>query len=335
MVVFRVAPLLLGLLGIVQIVLAASPNNGWHCSREVDQYGNPMLGWDGSFGYITGLGIGLVRLYVHLSIETTTRSQLIKTLPALLAKGNNEGVSFILRFYYDNGEAPMNVIANDLSQLVPVVTANKKYIYALQAGFLGAAYGEWWGGVLAPDYDPGWSSTVRAAKSYVVQELKKTGLPILIRYPRDIATYFPDDPQIGWHDDCILANGPGGHDAGTFSKGGIPWPENDLGAAMIYSQHKIQGIRGGESCSDAGTAPDCPALLTFVKNFKICFLNVEPVLHVEQVLGCSVEDDDDDDQDDDDDDDQDNNNNDNDDQDDDDDDGDDQDDDGPKVGVRH
>ncbi|KAI8833569.1 hypothetical protein BC829DRAFT_79488 [Chytridium lagenaria] len=128
---------------------------------------------------------------------------------------------------------------------------------------------------MAPDEDFGTDPRVEAAKRLVVNKLLATGIQVCLRYPRDISTYFADMRNIGWHDDAILAQGPGGRDAGTFDKGGSHWRHGDLASSQKFTRNRIKGIRGGECCCDAGTVPSLDDLLEFVKEYRICYLNVE------------------------------------------------------------
>ena len=106
---------------------------------------------------------------------------------------------------------------------------------------MGSHWGEWWGcDLFAPCSDHGTECTeysninsindhiilkiksqrVHKAKRLVIDTLKKTGCIIQLRYPRDIANLdLCSDPQIGWHNDAILSQGPSGPDSGTFDKG--------------------------------------------------------------------------------------------------------------------
>ncbi|RKO95676.1 hypothetical protein CAUPRSCDRAFT_12623 [Caulochytrium protostelioides] len=145
----------------------------------------------------------------------------------------------------------------------------------IQAGFLGAQWGEWWGGRHAPDSDHGRDARVKEAKMLVVQSLLNTGIPVSLRYPRDIANFFQNIPLIGWHNDAVLAQGPQGADAGTFDKGSKLWPDNALQAAQHFARTAIPNVRGGESCEDAGKPPRVEWLLEFIREYRLCYLNVE------------------------------------------------------------
>ncbi|KAJ3201804.1 hypothetical protein HDU67_001048, partial [Dinochytrium kinnereticum] len=61
------------------------------------------------------------------------------------------------------------------------------------------------------------------------------------------------------------------------------WRVNDLRKSQFFTKNKIQGIRGGECCSDAGTVPNLKDLLDFVNDYRICYLNAEyPAIIFEQ-----------------------------------------------------
>ncbi|KAJ3407722.1 hypothetical protein HDV05_005315 [Chytridiales sp. JEL 0842] len=208
------------------------------------------------------------------------------------------------------GDPPtLTTLLSDILFFRPILTTHLSEILCFHAGFLGKNWGEWWGSYLAPERDPGTAATtplhpnpdtaqrnmhvripscagktvseaedlelVRDAKRLVVDSLRSFGLDVCLRYPRDISNYFDGEVGVGWCNDAILAHGPGGQDAGTFDKGGRCWVDNDIVSAQNYARDKILGIRGGECCDDAGHPPTLEELLEYVKEYKLCYLNME------------------------------------------------------------
>ncbi|KAJ3097791.1 hypothetical protein HDU96_000245, partial [Phlyctochytrium bullatum] len=198
-------------------------------------------------------------------------------LTRLFALARAASARFILRFHYANGGDPptLDYLQSDLRFFADLVRANVDVVLCVQAGFLGRAWGEWWGSRWAPDEDFGEDREVERAKRMVVEAFVGAGVQVCVRYPRDIANYFLGNPLVGWHNDAILAQGPCGPDAGTFDKGSKTWRNNDILTAQSFTRTHIHGIRGGECCNDAGTPPTLDALLTYVRDFRIEYLNAE------------------------------------------------------------
>ncbi|KAJ3107602.1 hypothetical protein HDU97_003596 [Phlyctochytrium planicorne] len=277
-------------------------NGGWHISRTILKDGTLANEWDGTWDYAHSLGIHLCRLTILLpkTFErhqgwhelTTILQRPLRKKPALppkrtahldrllslfnQARASNRS-KFILRLYYEGGGDPPSLpyLLADVEQFVPVIRENSDVVLCIQAGFLGKNWGEWWGSAMAPDEDFGEDFAVETVKRELVGALIKAGVPVCLRYPRDIANYFCGNPNVGWHDDAILAQGSGGPDAGTFEKGGMLWQNNRLKEAQTFAQTKILGIRGGECCCDAGSVPSLRDLFEFVKEYRLSYLNAE------------------------------------------------------------
>jgi len=261
---------------------------GWHISREIEVDGTGAA-WSGTFDDAVAAGVPLMRVYVHIPKDNSNRSVTINSLNKLFDSTRKAGGGLILRFYYGtsccSGEADITTIQQDLNVFVPILKSNADIIYVIQAGILGQGWGEWWGSNLAPDDDRIFTDpNVTFAKHLVVNTWKMTGLPVQIRYPREnYMLKYADDPQIGMHDDCILAQGDGGPDSGTFDKPSCEWADttcrqtgwywNEWSKAQNWTQAHIKGVIGGESCSDAGSVPDCAPLLKFFKEFRVSYYN--------------------------------------------------------------
>jgi len=263
---------------------------GWHISREIDVDGTGGGNWKVTFDDAVAAGVSLMRVYVHLPKETPNRTPTIASLNKLFESTRQAGGALIIRFFYgtvaapESGEADFPTIQRDLATFAPIVQNNSDVIYVIQAGFLGQGWGEWWGSNLAPDDDRVFTDpNVKVAKRAVVNAWKSTGLPVQVRYPRENFMLFADDPQVGVHDDCILAQGTGGPDSGTFDKPSCAWADNtcrqtgwwwnEWSKAQNWTQAHDKGIFGGESCSDAGSVPDCDPLLKFFAQYRVSYYN--------------------------------------------------------------
>jgi len=121
-------------------------------------------------------------------------------------------------------------------------------------------------------------------KKSVVDGWLVSGLPVQIRYPREhFMLGYGDDPRVGMHDDCILAQGEGGPDSGTFDKPSCKWGNttclqtgwdwNQWNISQAWTLSHVKGIMGGESCSDAGNVPDCAPLLKFFTSYRVSYYN--------------------------------------------------------------
>jgi len=262
---------------------------GWHVSRELGVDGNGLGGWNVTFDDAVSAGVPLMRVYVHIPKSTPNRDPLIAGLNKLFDSTRKAGGALILRFYYgvgsNEGEADFATIQKDLAIFAPILKSNADVIFVIQSGMLRQAWGEWWGSNLAPDDDRVFTDpNCTIGKKAVVSAWLSTGIPVQIRYPRD--TYilgFADNMQVGMHDDCILAQGAGGPDSGTFDKPSCAWADNNCrqtgwwwnewAKAINWTQTHVKGVTGGESCSDAGSVPDCGPLLKFFKDFRVSYYN--------------------------------------------------------------
>ncbi len=137
-----------------------------------------------------------------------------------LALFRGTGVRALLNFEYNTGpasgggtpkDAPLKIILKHLSQLAPIVRANRDAIFGLEAGFIGE-WGEWHDSTYGND-------TVKAQNAVLSAEFGNfpNMFPILIRYPGDAIAYYKDTtvrPQGGMLDDCYASQR---WDCGTFN----------------------------------------------------------------------------------------------------------------------
>lgn len=269
-------------------VKAALVEGGWSAALEIPsdltQKGNvyyPSLSNQNDL--VRNHQIKLARLYINLDpAKAGQRRELIAELEQIFVNAMSSGMIFIPRCIYDTsslgGRSPAtNLIDQDLDVLLPVFAKWKDGIYALQAGFLGSHWGEWWSTTNDIDEpDSGRDEKKRHLIQRFERFMQDTGVTVQLRYPRDFAVYGPDAP-FGIHDDCILAQGWDGHDSGTFSKGMADaarngWLADQLAPAKQWMAQK-SAKSGGESCTDAGNAPTCDLLEKFAKTYKLCYIN--------------------------------------------------------------
>ncbi len=230
-------------------------------------------------------GYGLIRIYVVLDYPGAGLSgSLSSALSSTLAEVQSTGVlQAFLRFYYadgvtskSNAASTVSAIASDIAQAKGVVSGYVGVIPFIQAGFLGP-WGEWWGGDLEGG-DFGSDSDLSTLKTGVVDALKQA-FPhtfIHLRMPRDIATYYPDDPQIAFHDDSVLA---GDDDGGTFNanKKTLLWPDGDPAKqrAWIKERNARLGSTNSGEASENTPALGCDTLLAYLDEYDIRVFNAQ------------------------------------------------------------
>lgn len=143
-------------------------------------------------------------------------AQALAQIAAGFAAARAAGVKVIVRFAYNYPEnsseydgvqdAPLSVVLGHIAQLGPLLAENADTIAVMQAGFIGA-WGEQHTSSNGLDSD--------AAKAVIKAALlAAVPAPIQIqwRYPSDIM-HWPDDPRIGFHNDCFLSSDT---DVGTY-----------------------------------------------------------------------------------------------------------------------
>lgn len=242
--------------------------------------------------------------------STTTRYSLFIRLTQIFASARSKNYKIIIRAHYIGGEPnDFSIVEQDIQQWIPFLANNTDVLYVVQAGWLGIAFGEWWGTIVlnctrsnhlfnsfpstlllpkltfnihiqcvisisykgsstTPDLDDGSNPLISYKKSFIVSSLLDLpdNIPISLRSPRDISNYFHGLNRIGFHNDCLLSDGPDGSDTGTYDKSSLFWATGDIKEARSYSMNQIRSLRGGESCPGvySDTMP-CSAILTLVQ----------------------------------------------------------------------
>jgi hypothetical protein len=267
-----------------QSPLLKAPRNGAQLGGMTIDAGGVSEG-GGAPAAAAGSGYGVLRIYVLLStpgagLTDAQKSALSATLGEVKSSGTLQA---FLRFYYAkpltakaNAADTVSKISADIAAAKPIVSQYLDIIPFLQAGFLGP-WGEWWGGDLE-GADFGSDQDLRALKTGVVGALK-SAFPstfIQLRYPRDIATYYADDPQIAFHDDSVLV---GDDDGGTFNatKKSPLWPDGDSGKQRSWIKERsarLQSVNAGEG-SESTPDVSCDALLSYLNEYRIRVFNAQ------------------------------------------------------------
>lgn len=226
-------------------------------------------------------------LFLYLQIIAgTDHTKLINDFKTLAKNYGSKGVPVIPRVRYGNTKGdfiaePKNatLIMEDVKIWTKVFTDIQSTIEVpvIQAGFLGL-WGEWHSGPFCPEHGNEDSAANRKIKKDIVEELRKAGPKIALRYPLDHdALGYKTDAQITGHDDCIFDGGPLGEDGGTF-------PDDDISTWRQYVKDHISGNTfGGEGCDQAGGTYNWSnfddvcgdnGLIKYIKDYKIAYLNV-------------------------------------------------------------
>lgn len=182
-------------------------------------------------------------------------------LDAGFANLRKQGLKAVLRFAYNYPEteadylnaqdATLSRVKRHLVQLQPVLQKNADVIAVVQGGFIGA-WGEW------HTSSNGLTTPVRkAAVRDALLAAVPPGLPLHLRYPADLASWYPEPAtleqwlspappaaaRIGLHNDCFLASAD---DVGTY----FSETPSSSDALRTYAQQAsaVTGA-GGETCS--------------------------------------------------------------------------------------
>lgn len=197
-----------------------------------------------------------------------------------LALFRGTGVRVLVRFTYNLGsasgpapDAPLKIILKHLSQLAPIVRADRDVVFGLEAGFIGD-WGEWHDSTYGND-------TVKAQNALLAAEFHDfPGMfPILIRYPGDTIAYFKDTtvrPQAGIHDDCYASQR---WDCGTFNSTYSvqdPLGISEAELRMYAQEQSTQSVLVGEP---AGLTPtydlrSCQKFLEYAYSYHLQSFNI-------------------------------------------------------------
>lgn len=246
------------------------------------------------------LGTSLVFSYVRLDDyrERDLPPELLQRVDAGLAALRQGGVKIVLRFAYNFGpypnsepDAPLEWILRHIGQLKPVLQKNADVIAWLHAGFIGA-WGEWHTSTHGLDRDMN-------AKRAVLEALADALPPdrfILLRYPPDLMTLFPEpltaeqafkgtlQARLGFHNDCLLSSET---DVGTY--GG---PVSREQAIRYLSQVTQFTPASGETCQVYPELQACDRAIQELETLHWTDLNLsyhKQVIRNWQRAGCLEE----------------------------------------------
>lgn len=247
-------------------------------------------------------GVTLVYTTIRLDAyrESELPFELLQEISAYFASNRSSGVKSILRFAYNDGpypdtepDAPLELILRHIEQLTPILQNNADMIAWLEAGFIGA-WGEWHQSTNGLDKDPDAKRQVMNALLSALPENRS----VLLRYPVDIITYFPnplsketisfgsDQSRVGFHNDCFLATED---DQNTYARDGVFTLEEEFN----YLKQSTQFVPvGGESCQQNSPRSDCPTALKELVFFHFTSLGDgwhPQVLSAWKKQGCHVE----------------------------------------------
>jgi len=219
--------------------------------------------------------------------------ELINIIESHLEDAESVSVKLILQIRYrdstDGEDPPLTRIIKHLNQLKPLLQAHKNIISVIQAGVIGA-WGEWhtFTGDFA-DTNPNYKANRKA----VIEKLSEIfpnkyiqirtpmhkellfGTSISYEYKGTDAQITPEiaftsniKSQIGYHNDCFLANLT---DMGTYPSDSIDFWKN-----YVINDTKYSPI-GGETCNmdtgDEAYLTSCENTLAELKKLRYSFLN--------------------------------------------------------------
>ncbi|MFF4353891.1 DUF4874 domain-containing protein [Streptomyces sp. NPDC001530] len=158
-----------------------------------------------------GAGARVTQLYFYLwdYATTTIPSSALANIQKIFDGLRSKGYQAVLRFCYDDdvrSRRPYTVqdIQRHITQLAPIVAANRDVIAVWQAGFVGA-WGEW-----GPNYynHQNWPDATTAIMTSLVDALP-AGMDTQMRYPwlRDSITTSSVKSRVGLHNDFFTLGG--------------------------------------------------------------------------------------------------------------------------------
>lgn len=197
-------------------------------------------------------------------------------------------VKLIIRFAYNDGgfsgddDAPKTIILNHITQLSPVLNANKDVIHCIQMGFVGrwgeGYYSTYFGsnGVLT-------ASNIADRNEILSAVLSSFPRQIQVRTPlfkqRLVGTVANTNTQIGHHNDSFLSSNS---EQGTY---------NNVASERLYVQQESDYVPVGGECNAYPTAyTNCTNALTDLSKYSWNYLNsvgyASGIINYWQTNGC-------------------------------------------------
>jgi hypothetical protein len=246
------------------------------------------------------LGTSLVYVGVRLDNyrDQDLPQSLLDSLDVALGEARKGGIKLILRFQYNAGpwpnsepDASLEQVLRHIEQLKPVLQKNADVIAWMHAGFIGA-WGEWHTSTHGLDRD---MNAKRAILEALADALPQR--PILLRYPPDLMTLFPQpltaeqafngslQARLGFHNDCFLSSDT---DVGTYSGG-----SNSRENANRYISQITQFVpASGETCDVYPPLQACEVALQEMQRLHWTDLNIsyhQQVIKNWKKAGCFEE----------------------------------------------
>ena len=227
-------------------------------------------------------GISMVQgyCYLHKYVDKKISDEKLAALQADFDRAREEGVKFLLRFAYCNGEGQpgptLNRILSHIEQLTPIVRENADVIYCLQIGWIGL-WGEFHSDPNGLDQDPVAVTSVVNATLKMLPDNRSTMMRRMAY--RDIAEsksslVRKNIDRVGFFNDGTLANFT---DAGTFLGAGnqrVVTDDEDPEFAKVTEQSARIPVDGecfwGGWCDNVRMNP-VSALERFVKHHYTTF----------------------------------------------------------------
>lgn len=262
-------------------ITTLAPERGFYTYQFQDKYGYPHyanIATDRSFDWVRRSGFSLVSSRVSLQEfrEQPLSLSFLKDLEHGLAAVRSAKVKLILRFNYNNGNAPgpdasQDVILQHISQLKPLLLRNSDVIFALQAGFIGA-WGEWHSSTHGLDTSAAQHVTIDALFQALPSDRflqirnpvhKRALLASLTGNASGEVGHYRN--RIGFHIDCILA-----------SENDFTYPLDKIPLYNAYVEDESKEVPiGGETCRIFPPRTDCEEAQQTLKRQHFTYLNAQ------------------------------------------------------------
>jgi hypothetical protein len=300
----------------VSVTNTFSPNDTTISTSEGAPYGFCDFWTGGPTGCNrkTSFGYGpttIVQVYICLSGEVSDNqcsqqpavtgplpASMLQDIDTRLAAYQGTGMRLLLRFTYNFGpigpgsmDAPIDVIAQHLDQLAPIVLKHSDLIFALEAGFIGT-WGEWHDSTHGND-------SASAHKVVLDKELSYFGgvFPILVRTPGALIQYeggsLTPPAGFGLHDDFYASNAT---DANTWNPCAKPlgycFPSFTTPQLQAYGAAvSTTTMFAGEYGQVYAPLQTCTALATYSYTYhaqSITLASNNPVITELETEGCAL-----------------------------------------------
>jgi hypothetical protein len=256
-----------------------APERGFYKYYRQNKYGYPEfvdLANNREFTWVRESGFSLIS--ARVSLERFRYSDIPETFLAQIQDGLEAvragGIKVILRFNYNNGNAPgadtsLPWVLRHIAQLRNVFNDNADVIAVVQTGFLGA-WGEWHSSKHGLDNNEARRAVLEAMLDSLPRERS-----VQLRYPQhkeDLygppisgATAYMGSysSRTGHHNDCIFA-----------SENDLTYPLNKIPHYTEYvAQDSLFVPMGGETCKKYPPRTNCAVAQSVFKKLHYSYLN--------------------------------------------------------------